>query len=468
MRRAEAISWERELPPLIFMAMETAWLIVVYDLLNLAAGSPARLSPGLCCLLYPAAYLWGRLLRPRNLSPLKKLFLDLTAAALAAALTAGLVLLPPSALDLSLPLREIVGRAPLAGWLMALGWAGFAWLRGWYLAGRKVDYRGLAGGFQMGLAVFLVALPFSGLLGTGTARIWALLSAFFAFGLGGLHLAGRSRSGAQDRGAPNAPWLILALLALGAVLALGYAIWALVDRELVELLISPILWLWDRFSDLLALLARLLPRPKPVPLPDNWATIPHLAAPPFKGPPLDLAWLRKVAEFVFIAATLAIVGMALFRSLTDLLKWLRRRFSGPAPEAVTVSDYGLLDDLKALFRALLSWFGRLFRRRRKGADELAGLSPEARTVREIYRRFLLWGKSKGRPKGPSLTPHEYQALISLALPGREDDLGLLTEAYVLVRYGGTEPSPDLTALVRTAWKKIRASKPIEQTGETKP
>lgn len=460
------VGWEREVLPLLFMAMESAWLIVVYDLLNLAAQGQARLSPGWACLLYPMAYLWGRLVRSRALNPLRQELLGLTLALPAVVVLTGFILLDRPAQALFRPPLETLGLATAAGWLMVLGWTGFAWLRGWYLAGRKVDFRGLAGGFQMGLGVFLAALPFTGLLGIGTGRTWVLLSAFFVFGLGGLYLGGRTRTGGRPAGPAEIPWLVLALLSLGAVLALGYAIWALVDKELIQLLISPILWLWERFTDLLDLLARLMPKPKPAPLPDNWATMPHLSAPPPQGPPWDFAWLRKLGEFFFVGATLLIVGMALFRSLTDLMRWLRNRFSGPGPEAVTVSDHGFLDDLKALLRGILAMLRRLFSRSGRTPDPLAGLSPEARTVREIYRRFLAWGRSKGNPRSPSQTPYEYQARMSLVLPGREDDLGLLTEAYVLVRYGGVEPGPDLLDLIRGSWKKIRSSKPIVIKEET--
>ncbi len=468
MSKAETISREREAMPLLFMAMETAWLIAVFDLLDQAAGSPARLSPGWSCILYPAAYFWGRLVRPRGLSRFRGLLAALVPAILATALTAKLILLPGQGRDPSLWTREVLGPASWPAWLLIPGCGGFVWLRGWYLSGRRVDFKGLAGGFQMGLAVFLAALPFSGLMGASPARIWALLSGFFVFGLGGLWLGGRMRPGDRRGESGTASWLVLLILSLGAVLVLGFALWSLVDRELLEILVAPVIWLWERFMDLMAFIGRILPKPEPVPLPDKGAAAPHLAPPPFKGLLVDLAWLRRLAELLFITATLTIVGMALFRSLTDLLKWLGRRLSGPSPEAVTASDYGLLDDLKALLRGLYAWLRRLLRWGRKKEARGPAVSPQAKTVRDIYRRFLIWGGNRGRPRAPSRTPYEYQAEMSRILPGREDDLGLLTEAYVMVRYGGAEPGPDLINLVRAAWKNIRSSKPIQQTKEAEP
>ena len=455
MIRLKEIAGNRGILPLFFMAMECAWLMALFDLVSRGGEKPANIPLGLACLLYPAAYICGRVVRPRNLPKWKEWALGAALGLLGAALLLKPVLFAGQGWTL-----ETLTRPPWTSWILTLICSGFVWLRGWYLAGKRVDLKGMACAFQTGLVVFLVVLPFLGVLGLGAGKSWLLVSGFFVFGLGGMWLAGRT-AGEPGAGQSSGTWFVLVVLALSGVLVLGFAVWSLVDRELLEILVRPFVWLWERFADLMKYISTLMPKPKPMALPQHGAAAPNLALPTEKNPLLDLAWLRHVAEFVFIAATSAIVGMALFRTLTDLVAWLRRKFARNVNVAVTSSDYGFLDDLKALFLALFSWLAKLMSFLWKRPEKGPEVSPEAKTVREIYRRFLIWGRSKGTPRETGTTPYEYQARMSLVLPERRDDLSLLTEAYVLVRYGGVIPGPELIRLVRAAWRKIKSSTPLE-------
>ena len=467
MSRLREISGHWGILPLFFMAMESAWLTALFDLIARAGEKPAGVPLELCCLLYPAAYLCGRFIRPRELPRLKEWALGAALGLLATVLILKPVLFAQQSWHILGWSLETITRPPWTSWFLAAGCGGFVWLRGWFLSGKRVNLKGMAGAFQAGLVVFLVVLPFLGVMGLSAGRSWLLVSGFFVFGLSGLWLAGRieNRETGADRG--GATWFVLVALALGAVLVLGYAVWSIVDRDLLEILLRPFVWLWERFVELMSYLSTLLPKPKPMVIPGR-GTAANVAPQPFRNPLLDLTWLKNVAEFVFLAATSTIVGMALFRTLTDLVAWLRRRFARNAAPAVESSDYGFLDDLKVLFLALFSWLKRLLGFLTKKPKEGPRVSPEAKTVREIYRRFLIWGRAKGSPKDGGATPYEYQAQMSRILPERQDELGLLTEAYVLVRYGGINPGPELIRMVRVSWRKIKSSAPLELIEESQP
>lgn len=112
------------------------------------------------------------------------------------------------------------------------------------------------------------------------------------------------------------------------------------------------------------------------------------------------------------------------------------------------------------FRAFwLAFFQRFFPRRAGGneqaqqPDEIAA-APAARTMREIYRALLKKAARRGHIRKRDETPHEFQRRLDAHEPENEPQLGLLTEAYALTRYGGAVPNEGELATIRRFWNEL--------------
>ncbi|HSR11250.1 MAG TPA: DUF4129 domain-containing protein, partial [Thermodesulfobacteriota bacterium] len=53
------------------------------------------------------------------------------------------------------------------------------------------------------------------------------------------------------------------------------------------------------------------------------------------------------------------------------------------------------------------------------------------------------------------TPREYLSTLSEWIPGCKDDVALITDEYVRVRYGGILPGEMALEQLTAAWKRIR-------------
>lgn len=88
------------------------------------------------------------------------------------------------------------------------------------------------------------------------------------------------------------------------------------------------------------------------------------------------------------------------------------------------------------------------------ADELASAVPAARTIREIYRALLKKAARRGHVRKRDETPYEFRQRLNAHEPENEPQLGLLTEAYALTRYGGTVPNERELATIRGFWNEL--------------
>jgi hypothetical protein len=115
------------------------------------------------------------------------------------------------------------------------------------------------------------------------------------------------------------------------------------------------------------------------------------------------------------------------------------------------------DQFRAFWQAL---FLRLFPRRSGGdtqshqPDEIAAAAPAARTIREIYRALLQKAAKRGHVRKRDETPHEFRQRLDAHEPENEPQLGLLTEAYALTRYGGAVPNEHELAIIRGSWNEL--------------
>ncbi|HWZ20945.1 MAG TPA: DUF4129 domain-containing protein, partial [Ktedonobacteraceae bacterium] len=80
--------------------------------------------------------------------------------------------------------------------------------------------------------------------------------------------------------------------------------------------------------------------------------------------------------------------------------------------------------------------------------------PAARSVREIYRSFLRKATMHGYPRRRFETPYEFKQRLDEKVPLTEPQLELITEAYVITRYGSEVPDEAHLAQIRTNWIEL--------------
>jgi hypothetical protein len=121
--------------------------------------------------------------------------------------------------------------------------------------------------------------------------------------------------------------------------------------------------------------------------------------------------------------------------------------------------------LLGLLRAIwLRFFGRKQQAEeaQPAALETTG-EPAARTVREIYRALLGWAAGRGYPRARDETPYEFQQRLQQQLPQSMPELGAITAAYTLVRYGESVPDEREVVQVQGEWQELqRKEQPLSE------
>ena len=74
----------------------------------------------------------------------------------------------------------------------------------------------------------------------------------------------------------------------------------------------------------------------------------------------------------------------------------------------------------------------------------------------------------GYPRADAETPFEYLAALAKAWPENQADTHLVTEAYVMVRYGELPESAESLDEIRQAWKRIETVPPIDKRKAEQP
>lgn len=439
-----------------FMMMESAWIGIFLAEINAARTEPAPFLWALA--FYPLAWLFGRI-EPRLGIPPRALTTARILLAMATVSAATLVIASVSPVELGSILTEFTVNRPASPALKSLTIAfaatALAVGRGFILSGRRIDGEGFALAFQVGIAMVFVIALIHQVMATPDPPVLIGLAVFLTSGLFGLWLTGWLEGGATG-GAGRIGWPLLALAAIGAVMASGIALWSVLDAETMHLLLVPILWLWQAFIRFLAWLSSLLPAPK------ISSPLPPPLAPPLMPPPgpnklvIFNETVRQIAGVVFAISVTFLVGAALLRNLLDLLRWMLRIRGGGRGVVYEKTGMGLLDDLKLVLAALRDLARRLWRRLAcRFGNQRDDTPPEVRAVRDVYARFLDWADKKGHPRDPGQTPHEFLAILREIFPAGSRELAHITHTYERVRYAGFRPDGEAVSQLRSAWRHLR-------------
>ncbi len=84
----------------------------------------------------------------------------------------------------------------------------------------------------------------------------------------------------------------------------------------------------------------------------------------------------------------------------------------------------------------------------------ANLAPQARTIREVYRALLQRAAILGHVRKRDETPYEFRQRLDETMPASEPQLSTITEAYTLVRYGGTIPDEGELQGIQQRWREL--------------
>ncbi|MBC8158339.1 MAG: DUF4129 domain-containing protein, partial [Alphaproteobacteria bacterium] len=427
----------------LFMAMELSWISALINLIQRLSELETVAPLAWATWLYPAAFLYIKAERRFAMGKAARVALRAIVGVLA------LIATTPALLGPLVP-----DAWPLAALALT---AAFALVRGWFLAGRQIDTKGFVAGFQVGFVIFLLVVFLQATAPPDENTFFALIG-FLGIGLFGLWLARWLDSDISARRLDQAGWPLLACAIIAAVLAAGMGIWTVLDHQGVLWLLSPVFWLWDLIIAFLQFLISLLPKSEPIePL-----TGPPMAgrARPQMGPDvIDFFgdWVRPIGQFMFYSSTGGMLAAALFRHLSDLLRWMNRRRAHAPGITFERSAYGLMDDLRDILATCVDLVVRLWQRLLKMFGwQKQHLPRGERLVRETYARLVRWAARCGSPRAVGQTPYDFLPVLKKMLPEAEGDLTHLTECYVTVRYGGAQADPALIGGLKEGWARIRA------------
>jgi len=241
---------------------------------------------------------------------------------------------------------------------------------------------------------------------------------------------------------------------VGSALELiGVILW-FVARLLIFLVTLP-LWL------LLWLLSRLFG--DQVPPPQSDFTLPELPQQEPGGAAPD--WSEMLRSLLFWAVALGMVFYVVRSYLHDHPELLKA-LTGLGP-------------IRALRRFLTAFWHRLVglaetvgeriprrlslrRVRRKPSEEpfrffrLGALSPRERIL-YYYLSILRRAGQQGFPRQRAQTPHEYDAILGPNLPQAQQEMALLTQAFVEARYSRHTFDREQARRVRADWQRVKAA-----------
>jgi hypothetical protein len=131
------------------------------------------------------------------------------------------------------------------------------------------------------------------------------------------------------------------------------------------------------------------------------------------------------------------------------------------------------DEREKLVGSLPDFLRSLFLRgARSSIGALSELLPVSRVIaaariRQIYRHLLRESARLGMGREDAETPLEFLSDLQIVFPGCEDDLSLVTSAYLKVRYGEYPETRREVEEVEQAWKNVRrhgqAIRTVEQS-----
>jgi hypothetical protein len=172
-----------------------------------------------------------------------------------------------------------------------------------------------------------------------------------------------------------------------------------------------------------------------------------------EGPVAEIQRFGMDPEIASLISTLGtVIGILM---LVGIVIYTVRRFRKDSKSRVFGDE-----DAISMAGSLSDYLRSMQERARQAFDGVARMNPAARLIaaariRIIYARLLRLGTRLGEPRAPAATPIEYLECLARVFPAAQDELELITNAYLRVRYGELPETREQVEEVESAWAIIR-------------
>lgn len=165
---------------------------------------------------------------------------------------------------------------------------------------------------------------------------------------------------------------------------------------------------------------------------DNNLSQNSLATP---GEATTLSFLPALIAIIFVVGVIGILLLTVSRMRIGR-EQARGGASSPSLEMPdALESPSLLDKLRQMIPGLRAW-------------------RTAASIRRIYRQMVYAATAAGHPRQPTTTPYEFLAELQAVWPMGQEEVALITAAYVRVRYGEVpETTAELDEIFR-AWQQL--------------
>lgn len=347
------------------------------------------------------------------------------------------------------------GKAFLARWF----WHGISMIllvwRGLRLSKLRIDSDAAVASLRFGVVMLLVYGLFRGIQPTLSTMMPVFL--FLAFSLGSIgiwHMIDLFQSRGGYAPIVAMPWWVF-IITLGFVVAFGgVVVGAVLERPvewiswgMMALVAIPMVLVAFLFGGIVLLfiswLIPLLGNAPAVPLPDivGGEQLPKLVEQLIEGVETGNNWsiLDRLLPGLALAAILILLALVVIEMRSPGTLLLPIRVEGGVEERLRLSR--LVNNLR---RA----------RRRPRSISRGSRQHIANRIRAIYQQLLDLAEALEHPRPPAVTPLEFLPTLVGLFPEHTEAVGLLTQAYIQVRYGEIPEDPEVIARVERAWQEV--------------
>jgi hypothetical protein len=342
--------------------------------------------------------------------------------------------------------------------------------RGMSLASKYIDPRSVRQNFYLGLGMY-TAYIFINTLVTGETPGMMLylffVSALIALGSARIFTISQLRGGVRNPF--DLRWFLgIFITALVVVGLAGFIAWLFSVRTsivggiggivmgifgvLMLVLISPVIFLVERFAASMPDASGAVQSVIDV-LADLRNTFGGIANNLFNifNIPSLLNWMQLLKPILLWSFVLAI----LFALLFSISRWFVRERQSSQDERESIIDRS---DLIGLFRQALKNRLDQLSQSLSGRTSLRGGQRwlAAAKIRRIYARLMELSSKLGEPRPPANTPLEFLPKLEGLLPEGRDEIRVITEAYMRIRYGELPETNQEINQVEEAWERVNA------------
>jgi Domain of unknown function (DUF4129) len=238
------------------------------------------------------------------------------------------------------------------------------------------------------------------------------------------------------------------LAPLGTAIANAYNWLVGIIADIIIFLTAPLFWLINWLTHLVS--------PKTTGLP----TVRRIGLRPPKTSPVSPASnpaLLLILKILVPVIVLLVIILLVRRALRHRKKTRVRRRLREGDFHESLWSWSLFwSQLRAILRSI---FGRFLPQPPTVAQPVAAqlaepADPAARDIRAMYRAFLKKAAARGYARKKDETPDELRQRLDEKTPLVEPQLGAITEAYTMVRYGESLPNASDVAYVLGKWSEL--------------